>query len=565
MATTVSSAAGRSVWNAGRVLGSLLGCGCSSHWLVQADLPPDTAYIAAIALGANEGSALATIDEATHLELDRGEGSLFVFGWTDQDLEGVPIPGPEVRSTSLLFRSEGSSPGLPVSSFSARKDEGRDEAATIDPLAAPRVGARWQPDCPNLGDRLVDPACLGVACGLSLTQSGCTLTLASTRCVPAQSSGSVDGRGGVHIGPNEAYGTCHSLDDRSDPIVAECDKNATGRRCELRLHDARPAPTFRITRTQRASTGLALGGATRVQDELAVAVYPTVPCRDEPTRIDYLDPASLELVRTSSAPPCSSHLSPRQQGDGFYAMTSSTGRWLERLDENGRSLARARLPFRADGELLVRQIAVSERLVAVYVLPKDPKASPDPSARVYFFEPDSLRLRGELGGFFNDRAGTITFFDGDHLVVADDRNQVSSVDVDTLDITRTESACGVGATGRLIRWDTGSISVNYGESGAIAVRGSGGSCTIYAFWEWPAQPTDAVEVDGLLVVGLDQVPFAGSDVGAALALFDPTLGFLPGATPLGVTRISNLISWGHRVLGILSSGEVFLAERVDSR
>ncbi|MBI2373560.1 MAG: hypothetical protein HYV07_06130 [Deltaproteobacteria bacterium] len=243
------------------------------------------------------------------------------------------------------------------------------EAVTLLPTEPRLLTAAWVPPCPPILARYQElrpstncsPRCqmelrATSACEFDLQASSCRIgdvrgvIDASGRAVRMTSSGSLQCQGAP-----PAVGAALSF---------ECTQGG-GARCWVDLH-AEPfhvPVTADILQVAQVEPRIGnhidppilgwLGGFAQTRDLIAVAGFTNFvagprcdPSEAGPSRIWFVDPGSLEVTRTATAPPCLTQLAPDPIGDGFVAIfrPSSTTHAVGRFDESGRLVEATEAP-----------------------------------------------------------------------------------------------------------------------------------------------------------------------------------------------------------------------------
>lgn len=316
----------------------------------------------------------------------------------------------------------------------------------------------------------------------------------------------------------------------------------------------------------------ALGGAARIDRRLVVSRFSEGPsCQTQAdTKLDFVDLQTFSVVATATAPPCLRR--PLSTGSEMLAAFGG-GPWeLGRFDAAGRLLSRQ--PFRADTDELidVSLDAASERGFFLFASTRD-------SGQSLLIQVESGLIRTSTT--LENGASGVAMVGARRVAVAYGMKYLGELyDAFSLDQgTRLSFRLGkrglasypghlvhARQAGRLVFMMLGtppglnSFPDSVVDIGTL-VPTSGES----QFYEWRAQPT-AIALwpadPRLLIVAVESVvaPFT-----AAVALFDPTAdAFLPGALPVGVGRISELIDDGEGGVVALLQDEASLV-RVAAR
>ncbi|MBI4819624.1 MAG: hypothetical protein HY791_25345 [Deltaproteobacteria bacterium] len=535
--------------------------GCASDLIAEADLPLDARYLAVISAAAGEGSGIDDLEDPGKIRLSAFEGELFVYAWTEADFAGMTLP-PKTELAGLPVRRIRAHEGeLPRPSWAGTAFVGRSTVVETDVQALPKIGAPWLPACPTIAPRLVDIDCVSAVCEKSFEQVGCTLELRAADCPLLESRGSIDGQGRVTLGPNGIYGTCTS-DEPGPEIRALCDKKTRDQDCVVRLFTPSLEPRFELTSLDVAGpddpriNGDLIGGFTVFGDELVAAVSERPRCESAGSRLVFIDPEKLQATRSATISGCVEKLA--AAGDGLFAASSFGEQHKEifRIEATGRVYSSVRVvPENSSPKpLVVRTLVASERFVAVYTL----WSGTHVPAELSIYEPRALGSVGRATGFYNDSGGTVVLVDEGHAAVVDDRNQSVLVDLETQRIELFGGDCGGGAPNAAVKGERDLFVVGRGMNAAIMRRGlSDTSCSTHSFWEWSAQPFDAALLPGGgLAVTIDEAPRGR----AALAVYDPDLGFLPGATVVGAGVARGAVQLGEvTYVAVVQTGQVVAA------
>lgn len=299
----------------------------------------------------------------------------------------------------------------------------------------------------------------------------------------------------------------------------------------------------------------ALGGAARLGQELVVSRFAMGPdCQSQPdTQLDFIDLRTFTLARTATAPPCLRRpLSGRSETELWAAFGG--GPWeLGHFDADGRLLGRQ--AFRPDtAELIDATLdAPSERGFFLFGSTRD-------SGQSLLIQVEAGLIRTSTT--LENGASGVAMVGSRRVAVAYGMKYLGELyDASSLDQ-------GTRLTFRLGRRGLASYPghlVHARQAGRLvfAMLGTPPGLTSFPdsvvdigtlvpnsgeaqFYEWRAQPT-AIALwpldPRLLIVAVESMvpPFQ-----AAVALFDPAAdAFLPGALPIGVGRISDLVDDGE--------------------
>lgn len=517
----------------------LASCG-DPRFVLEAALPPDIRWVAALA--AERGSGLVESDGIFALTLPEGtEGEIAILGWTDAQLTEIVD---EARARDRSFSPGAnpikvvgqSDPALPQAAFFGRSQLPSQVVERIEE-AAPSVGAEWLRPCPVLEPRGVDFDCLGVSCGATLRQLGCSFEISTETCPLLELGGAIDGRGRVSLS-DPSLGLCVS-EAGAEPIEAVC-SGSDGPMCKVVLHRPPSEPYFEAKTVSIVEPtafndmdGGVIGGLVDLGDRLVVSTFAGGSARCEAAAsFVRLSPETLEVLAETPAPACARHLVADPVGSGFLAVTSTGSPRLERFDADGRSLESVRIDTSIPRPFWVRSLSASPSTVALFISPPNATGF---SSRVLGFDPVTLELENSIEGIFNDQSGALTEDKSGKLYVVDDRGSVTWYEARTLRRLGGFATCGSGAPQAIAVTEEGvAIAIRGGNQGLLLTPLDGQFCIRHSFWEWFGTPLDVRPGLGGLWVMLDQRKNANSPRGpVAVAVAARGRGFQPGAIVVG--------------------------------
>jgi hypothetical protein len=563
---------------------ALAALGCSSsvedRFVRLPDLPPDVAYVGAIAedeSGAHlRATGLIRVDATRPLNLDRIAEERFAFvrivGFTEAELAMTSPPTDDVLENSPLRPLDVEcAPLLPAAAFDARFDaQGAPAPASARPLNMDYL----YDVCPNVEENIVlDVQCRLTPCpGISI-QRGCALQLDLTSCGFGRFTGRVHWTGDVCLipertdcrvtasaPPSKGTITCSTdppctaevyapteeipLDVTRHEIVAGAEPQVESRLLDLRL------------RPWHARTGY-IAHAAQLNDRLVVATHDGrfqhgAECVDfNPGRFVILDLTTGETAATSTAPPCATHVVPDPLRNTFVAPIGVLVPEVARFSRDGALIARApmMLPDVDDRYYAPRAAAaVEETDEAVIAYGWARREEDDVFGLVLAAvhrETLASRVLAERVGFVgwslavgegaiaipNDNPNNISFFDpvsgGEELVA--DIAHIGSVSVGNISYV-TE-----------LRRFTLAVTI---EEPTLHVYANGSAARrTNHFFEHEAAPLWAASWPGdrslMLVAAASWMPRPPHD--AYLAFYDPARGFLPGAKQIGFGVIGTIV------------------------
>lgn len=546
--------------------------GCSRlQTLTLPELDAEVGWVAAIALSADGkflgASPLVPNDQAARLELS-------------------PVSEPETVVLLGFDRSERLEPpppdpaqALTVASGCVRRlvpRVARRLSGSFDPVqgSLPELTAPWLDRCPDdLSTRLkVDVRCPISDCVAVVSQTGCSISI-EAGC----GAGTFDGRafqGGLCVAPEGRV--CAPTADRWADYALSC-----GEGCELRFYTSSPSPWATVEHaaiypgvqpfgppltnasmphawTHRAGYLVSL---LRSAAGLIVIGHPT-PLGDNhcagvtPTEWLSVDPTTLSVTKTSSAPPCLRLLrrvSGRSEIFGVFAQNASAA--IGVFDEGGRLLRSRRLESTEPLGLGVREMIDAPAIGGLAVSVDVPHGE-RLSSHLIRVDPETLESRTLRVGA--ESSLTSLAVDGGQIVALDDIGDALMWIEPTGAVQKSEVLAGVfsvNAASLAVHPPTGRLMVaSPADRSRVFVVGRTGLLTRAAIFDGPAL---ALSIRAL-GAGEDWMLLGGIRKDAALGwrgsihrFSGETGGALPGGIDLGGSPLGDSVEVDGAIIGLL--------------
>ncbi|MBI2375864.1 MAG: hypothetical protein HYV07_17865 [Deltaproteobacteria bacterium] len=530
------------------VLVASLLASCSADSLAVAlDLvPPDVTRLAVL-FEASGGAAVAAtglIDFNGHHEIEMPSvtddaSDVFVLGWSEESLADVSIPPEPERVRLPVRRSTGVATELPLPSWAGHGALG--ETVELERTAGFAVEAPWPLMCADFlpgAELRVDSSCAGTYCGGAIEQHGCEISVSLGVCVPSVLAGRRGASGAVTF--ETEGGACTAEDSPSAWQSLRCPSNfVDGQSCEIDLY-AFPAPPR--LRSRSAPLGRP-GQRSRLVSAFGELLSVSIDGCQSTASIHAIDPETLEVTRTSTAPRCLRAVTAVNGGLVGVGRSRDTEGWsLFGLDASARVLSE--LPIGGATSVTPETMVAidADRVVALF---ETRLVAIDLSARRVVLD--------RPGDFLVDLAATNEGF----VVLEippDEAVARYAADGELLERLTISAACGPGS--KVPRWiyhdpTTGRDVISSGGGNArLYSLADARDCRRIGFFEqrlepgpiigWPSDPSLALSS----LYSLDA---------ASAALVNLENGYLPGAIELGPAPVTSFVVHEQHVFGTLAS------------
>ena len=585
-------------------LAAMLG-GCGSARSVSLVAPPGVDWVALITEAGGELHATGLVRIEGRAQLESADVSpdaaiVRAIGYSDATVSGLAPPSHEALAASPLHPSAPCEPALPAPEWEVVVSP--DDASALPAL--PPLTAAWRKSsCAELDEHSVeaDPQCGELYCATTVRRNGCRLELDLRSCGLGELVGMLDPSGGICFAPINAPGS--TADCRSAPVddqprgqdlpsgwaAIDCaDKRPiTGRpaeRCRIDLHRGPFPAAFTVATIKPREVPLRVPATVQpgivrqlessigwIWDLAVLERQVVIAADDEPgggvnlgcsrsrsTRLYFHDAETLDLVATSSGPPCLRRIVADPEGDGFVGIYGKPPSFtIARYDLTGRrTLSRpiTLIPSEAEDErVVVDLLALETPPVLLAVVTRHPQLG-EQSDYLLTFRPSDLLQLGTTTIADSRILGVAAAGPG-RLLLGDDisdrvvwfRVSERSAAAESAVLLRELVAVETGAVAYDPALGTSLVAVQGAAPGVVALNGGDRAFrTIY--YEQPlAIPlsiTPWPKHRGVAVVGLVSVPERGPPETYAARFDVDRRRFLPGATPLGPGGIGRVRAGG---------------------